>query len=203
MVYRPTVITDSILEAVSLDDFKEHVRLTSSYTVEDTLMETYLVAARKLFENLCCRTVHEKTLEWPLSVWPTKDYIVLPRATPLIAIVSMKYKDQDGAETTWAASNYIADTDSTPGRLVLTSTNSWPGGSLYPVNPIRVRYRAGIATTSPDAAAPSDVQLVIKQIAAGMWEHREAEPQSEPGSAGPLDLQYGIRGFIEDLMVHG
>jgi uncharacterized phiE125 gp8 family phage protein len=199
MIYTPSVITDSSIEAVSLADFKEHVRVTT--TTEDTLMEAILTTARITFENLTGRTVHEKVLEWPLSAWPSGDTIVLPRATPLVSITSIKYKSAAGVESTMAAASYIADTVSTPGRVTLASGYSWPSGDLYPVHPIRVRYVAGIANASPQTEAAQNIQAAIKYIAAALWEHREPEP--EPDRIGVLlRRQWGLPILIENLIVH-
>jgi hypothetical protein len=116
--------------------------------------------------------------------------------------VSLKYKDAAGAETAWAAANYISDTDSMPGRLVLAYGASWPSASLYPVHPIRIRYTAGIATASPQAEAAADVRNVIMLLAAALWEHREPEPEPEKIGA-LLRRKYGLETILENLVVHG
>ena len=199
-MFTPKLITESIKEAVSLAELKLHCQLDSSD--HDTILEIYRVAARRYFEERTCRAVHEKTLEWVLDKWPDGDYIVLPRATPLIGITSIKYKDSAGTEETWAASNYIADTDPTPGRVALAYGCSWPSTTLYPVSAIRVRYRAGQATTSPPTECVADIKLPVLMLAKGMFEFRDPLVVT-PTPVSEIAQSCGAEAFMAGLIVHG
>jgi uncharacterized phiE125 gp8 family phage protein len=161
------------VEAVSLAELRQHLRVDDQE--ETTKLNALGKAARQYYEWRTGRTIHATTLEWVLSDWPSSNRIRLPRATPLVSISSFKYYDENGVETTWAASNYIADTWEEPGNLVLTYGNSWPSVTLYPVAPIRIRYVAGIAVNSPLVEADEDIKIPILMVAAALWENREAE----------------------------
>lgn len=163
-------MTESKL-ALRIDDPTDPMELNK---VHD-LLAIYIEAARGMFEKRTGRTIHDTTLEVMLDAWPAERFIVLPRATPLIAIVSAKTKDSAAAETTWLATEYIADTDAMPGRLVLGYNMSWPSFTTYPVSPIRIRYRAGIATASPTPEAAGTIKTACLLLVGGMWENREAE----------------------------
>jgi hypothetical protein len=93
--------------------------------------------------------------------FPACDYLRL-RLAPLLSVTSLVYKDEDGAETTWAAANYIADTAKRIGLLVLADGISWPTDSLYPSSAIKIQYvaghsRAGVGTISTSGTAVTGV----------------------------------------------
>lgn len=187
MLFKPLTITDSIKEAVSLAELKLHCQIDSSD--HDTALEIYRVAARRYFEEQAAFTVHEKTLEWVLDTWPAEDFIVLPRATPLISpIISIKYRNAAGTESTWAASNYIAETDSRPGRVALASGCSWPSTTLYPVSGVRIRYKAGVATASPETECSQQIKNAVLNIGYEMFE--------------PADRWSLIDRYLADLIAH-
>lgn len=149
---------------------------------EDELFYVWIPAARRFFENATGTTTHEKTLEMAYEGWSDTGIFDLPRATPLIAVESIKYLDSTGAENTWAAANYAVDTHSELGRVGLAYGISWPSATLYPLSPIRIRYRAGIATTSPATEAPADIKLAVALLAMHFYENRSAVIVTERGA---------------------
>ena len=174
-------ITAPSKEAVSPEEVKDHLRLTSDSDLGNLSM--YIVSAREYFEALTGRTIHQTKYRYILNQWPAGDSIILPRATPLIAITAVEYYDTAGTKTTWASADYIADTWSQPGRLVLGYGKLWPSFTAYPTAPIRIEYTAGIATTSPISEASDELKMPILMLIAGAYENRESESVSfNPGS---------------------
>jgi uncharacterized phiE125 gp8 family phage protein len=192
-VITPTIIAGPAKEPVTLQEIKNQLRIDGS--TEDTLLYTYLRAARSYVEGQTGRTIHETTLEWVLDVFPSENYVILPRATPLIEIVTVKYKDSSGSETTWDSSEYIEDTDSIPGQLVLGYNESWPSFTAYPVSPIRVRYKAGLAST-PAVTADETIKVPILLLVGGLYENRESVVVSDKGAVAQVALDYGVEAFI-------
>lgn len=200
MIANPRVIVEPIAEPVTLDEVKAHLRVDS--TTEDDLLLTYISAARKHVENLTGMALMEQTLEYALNQWPAGNAIILPRATPLISpITSIKYKNSSGVETTWTSTNYIADVESLPGRVVLGYGISWPSFTPYPVSPIRVRYKAGLAAQSPAIEVDETIKLSIFMLVAGLFENREAVLASE-GTATIREIGklYGVDSFLAQHM---
>ncbi len=195
-MYTPNIITEPITEAVSLTELKHQLGIDTSDTTFDSLLPIYQVAARLHFEGQAARTVHEAELEFVRDAFPGSDRIELPRATPLISITSVKYTDSDGDEETWPASNYIADTDQTPGALVRGYGKSWPSFTPYPASPIKIRYKAGIATASPITEASEADKIPILMLAAALFENREAVVVSDSGSVGQIAVMCGAESFI-------
>lgn len=189
----PKVITGPTTEPISATEAKLHCRIDTS--ADDTLVAQYIKAARKLIEKATGRTIHQQTLEWHLDAFPSESYIVLPRATPLISITSITYKDSDATVNTMSASEYIADTDTMPGRVVLAYNASWPSFTAYPVNPIKVRYTAGIATASPVTECGEDIKIPMYLLTAHLYENKELASEQELS-----EIPLGIRMWIDHLV---
>ena len=195
----PTVITAPLLEPVSLADARTALAIDLAGS-QDKLLSTYIAAARRYFEWRTGRTVQQTTLEWTRDAFPAEGYIVLPRATPLISIDAFTYKDNAAAVTAVPAADYFADTDSTPGRVVLVYGASWPSFTAYPSNAVRIRYTAGLAS-SPVQEAAEDIQLPILLLTAHFYENPIAVLAVERGTPGQIVLAYALEHYLEKLQV--
>ena len=197
----PRVVSGPIKEPLSLVEAQACCNIDTSDKRDDDLMSSFISAARAFLEEETSRTFHEKSLELALDCWPS-GHIVLPRATPLIAITSIKYYESDwtsGAETTVSTSLYIADTYSTPGRVVLSYGESWPSFTKYPVAPIRIIYRAGIADASPATEAPDLVKQAMRFLVGHMWMNREAVIIGDRQTVAQVVPEYGLAWFIKAI----
>jgi uncharacterized phiE125 gp8 family phage protein len=108
---------------------------------------------------------------------------------PLQSVSSIKYKDDDGTETTWSASGYIVDTDSEPGRVVLAYGESWPSVTLYPAAPIQVTYVAGYGDDPHDL--PQHLRQAMLMLLAHWHEHREAS-----GEVRLSDVPFAVESLV-------
>ena len=197
-MYQPTIITAPLLEPVSLADARTACGIDSAGS-QDKLIPTYISAARRYFEWRTRRTVHQTTYEWTLTAFPAES-CVLPRATPLISIDAFTYKDSAGVVTNVPAADYIADTDSTPGRVWLAYGMSWPSFTAYPSNPIRIRYTAGIAS-SPVQEADGEIQQAVLLLTAHWYENPIVLLTSERGMPGQVVLSYALEAMLSKLQV--
>lgn len=184
----PRVVTGPLKEPVSISDAMEQCGITNAD--DAAKLAKFIAAARAYYEAHTVRTIHEQTKELVLEAWPG-GIIVLPRATPLIEVVSIKYLDTDGHEHPVAASSYVTDTLSEPGAVAPAYGQSWPADALYPLAPIRIRYRCGIAIDSPVVEADDDIQQGVMLLVAAMWENREGELVSESVAISKISLRYG------------
>ncbi len=160
------IVTSVVVEPVSLGEIKIHRRDTDD-TSEDDYLLALVSAARSYCEKITRRALAPQTRELILSEWPDDDCIEIPMP-PLISVTSIKFKDCLGVETTIPASDYIADTESYVGRVVLAYGKTWPSFTPYPVNPIRIRYVAGYEN------APDMYKQAINLLVAHWGENREA-----------------------------
>lgn len=148
-----TLITAPTVEPVTATEAKAHLRVDT--TDDDTYITALIKAARQHGEDFTRRALILQTWELILDAWPSDDTIVIP-LPPLRSIVSVKYKDSDGTESTLAASEYIVNTGEEPGKVVLGYGKTWPSDTLYPTRAITVRFKAGYAV-SFTANATTDV----------------------------------------------
>jgi uncharacterized phiE125 gp8 family phage protein len=193
-----TVITGPTIEPITLAELQATARIDTSDAAQDVLVdEIFIPAARDYIEWRTGRTFHEKTLELALDGFPCGE-ITLPGATPLIEIVSIKYKDSDGAESTLSASTYViaVGNEKRLGRLTTAYGATWPSFTPYPLDPVKIRYKAGIAITSPLTEAPGAVKHAMCLLVAKMWEHREAVIISDRQSIAQLAVEFGLEAFI-------
>lgn len=129
-------------EPVSTAQAKLHLKVDASD--DDALIAALVTAARDYWEGAQGRALVLQTCDLVLDQWPLGGEIRLPRA-PLRSVVSVTYIDSDGNSNTMAAADYVVDTASEPGRVVLGYSKSWPSETLRPGGAITVRYRAGHA----------------------------------------------------------
>jgi uncharacterized phiE125 gp8 family phage protein len=197
----PKVITAPTIEPVSVTEAKLQCRVELTQTVEDPLFDIYIAAARDYYEWRTGRTLHETEYDYVLHYWPSCGYIELPRATPLVSITHIKYRDSSNVEQTWSASEYIADTDNEPGRVVLADGYDWPTLGDYPSNPIRIRYKAGIAAASPFTDASAADKIPILLLVSAMYDNRKAVEIPDRNGVEQISVQYGVEAFISKRTV--
>ena len=165
----PVLVTPPAAEPVTVEELKLHCRKDTGE--EDTLLQTYLYAAREWFEASTDRAFVTQTwrVTLPDLAW---SYYELPRP-PLQSVTSVTYRDTAGVTQTVAASTYDVVTSSTPGRIQLDYGSSWPATDEHP-EAVAITYVAGYG-------APSAVPRLVRQgilMLAGYWyEQREAVVQ--------------------------
>lgn len=86
--------------------------------------------------------------------------------------------DEDNTESTFASTNYYADTVGPVGKISLKSGSSWPSTVLRPKNGIKVQARFGYG--ADNTAIPEDIKMAIVTLAARMYEHRGDELPEVP-----------------------
>jgi uncharacterized phiE125 gp8 family phage protein len=109
------LVTAPVVEPVSRAEAKVHCRIDADMTDDDTLVDGYITAARQWVEERTRRALITQTWDLWQDGWPDGDTFTLPMA-PLQSVTHIKYVDEDDATATWAASNYVVDTYSEPGR---------------------------------------------------------------------------------------
>ncbi len=166
------VVTPPALEPVTLAEARLWCKVEE--TDDDGLIEDILIpAAREMVEDLTDLSLQTQTLKLLLDSWPDgAGPIVLPRATPLQSVSSIKYYDSAGVEYTWAAANYIVDTLSRPGRVVRAYGVSYPSFTMYPSNPIQIQYVAGTPDSSPAVPVPAKLKLAMRYLIEHWYDNR-------------------------------
>jgi len=132
--------------AVANVSFSVDVALLAGDPQDDTELSALITRAREYAEENTRRALAPQTLEYAIDKFPSENYFDLPRS-PLTSVTSVKIYSSTGVETTLTVTTqYLVDTDSPLGRIVLPYGGTWVTGADYPINPIRIRYVAGYAT---------------------------------------------------------
>lgn len=153
-------------EPVTLDQAKRHLRV--DHNLDDELITAQIQEGREYAESVLLRSLMSQTWELCLDAWPQTHYIELPRP-PLQEVDTFLYVDSEGVEHELDLSDYIVDTRSTPGRLVLPYGGSWPSATLSPDNPIQITYVAGYSSS---AAIPGSIKRGILCKVAELYAER-------------------------------
>ncbi len=157
------------LEPVGIEVMKAHSRIENS--ASDALIAGYIATARELVEEMAGRALIIQTRVYRIDRFPlsTGQLIELPGGS-LQAVTSITYVDSDGATQTWAAANYIADTNHAPGRVGLAWGVSWPTIRQWGL-PVTISYDVGYGDNPGDV--PEKLRTAIQLIAAELFERRE------------------------------
>ena len=156
---------------VGASEFGADIVVNEATHAEDDLLTDLIQAAREHVEDITRRALLTQTWDYYLDEWPGVDYIKLPFGN-LQSVTSISWKDTDGTETTLTlTTDYLVETDGEGcGRIVLPYGESWPSGSLYPSNPIKIRFVCGWTTA---ASIPSKIRSAVKILVADMFKYRE------------------------------
>lgn len=156
-------------EPLKINEVKQFLRI--DIDDDDSLLDALIKASREYAETITRRRLITQTWKYYIDEWPEKDYIELPYP-PLQSVSSVKYTDYALTETPLTlATDYVVETNTEPGRVVLAYGESWPTATLDVMTPIEIIYICGYGT-------PEDIPQSLKHAMlidiADMYEHRES-----------------------------
>lgn len=167
------LITPPTIEPVALNDVKLHLRIDVDAVDEDEYLEALITVARNHVEDVTGRALLTQTWDYFLDGWPCANSIKLPfgnlqDGAGVAPIVT--WKDTAGTVTTLTVTtDYLVETNGEGiGRIVLPYGVTWPSGTLYPSNPITIRFVCGWTA----AAIPFKIVAAVKMLCAKLYEGR-------------------------------
>lgn len=154
---------------VAACEFGVDVIVNAATTAEDADLADLIIDGRAYVEAVTGRALLTQTWDYYLQEWPTGNAIVLPFGN-LQSVTSVSWKDTDATETTLAVTtDYLVETnDNQCGRIVLPYGGTWPSGSLYQSNPIKIRFICGWTTA---AGIPKNIKRAVKFGAENAYYH--------------------------------
>jgi uncharacterized phiE125 gp8 family phage protein len=162
-----TLVTAATSEPVGLDSFKDHARIDTDD--QDVLISDYIRSAREWVEKFTRRQMLTATWRLTLDVFPDTE-IAVPWP-PLQSVTSITYTNTAGtADVAWSGSNYVADTDSTPGRIRPIFGETWPDIRHGDINTVKITFVAGYTST---ANTPGPMLQAVRLLASHSYEQRE------------------------------
>ena len=194
MSWAITRVSGPLAEAVSATDAKKHLRV--EHSDEDSYISGLAQAAREHLEDTYNRTLVNTTWDYFRDSFPDgHGTIDLPRP-PLVSVTSVKYTTVTSTTAqTLAATSYIVDTNSEPGRIALKDGEAWPTDDLRDVGGVEVRYIAGYATLA--TGVPQAARHYIRLLSGHWYTHREAVGGGAPDfSLGSLASQLDARRYL-------
>jgi len=165
---KTTIDTVPTIEPITRALFKEHGRIVIDD--DDDYIDNLIKTARRQVEQITGRALITQTWIYYMDGWPRSNYFELPYP-PLQSVTSVKYLESDATVSTWSSSEYIVDTDSEPGRIVLDYGESFPSEALLPSNPIYTEFKCGYGDDRLDV--PDDIRHAMLMLCAHYYEMRE------------------------------
>lgn len=157
------------VEPVGLEEVKANSRI--DHNEDDDLIEMMITTAREHCEDVSRWAFITRTYIAKLDCWPYDDCIELP-FPPLQSVEAIEYTDEEGNTSTFSASNYVVDSHSIPGRIVLKTNSSWPTVNLQVGGAITISFTAGYGDAAGDV--PARYRQAILTYVGAYYENREA-----------------------------
>lgn len=192
---KPIVISESTTEPITLAEAVLNLRATegSPEAAEGGLISRLITTARQLCEQKLDMSLVEKTLEIAQRSFHCPCPIELPQG-PVRSIVSVKYLDADGVDTTLDPSRYRISPYASTVVLMRAYNVDWPTARCD-VDSIRVRYTAGYPSSdSPPQTVPKPILQAMHLYIAHYYGHREAVDDNTL-----MELPLGARHLLSDF----
>ena len=166
-------------------EFGTSILTSAAISAEDDLLTGLITSAREHVEKITSRRLLTQTWDYFLDHWPGyhpfqhlhgyKNKITLPfgnlqNTAGVEPIVS--YLDSAGNNTILTVStDYLVETNKDKyGAIVLPYGKSWPSTTLYPSNPITIRFVCGWISA---ALIPNSIKTAVKFVAEDLYYHGE------------------------------
>ncbi|WP_414474318.1 head-tail connector protein [Microvirga sp. M2] len=189
---RLTLITPPAAEPVTLDEVKDHLRVTNN--LEDELLTSLIATARQKLDGprgLLGRCLI--TQQWKATLDGFSREIVFPLA-PVSAVSAIIYRDATGTEQALAPDAYMVAglQDDELGSISPVRGRAWP---LIPYSPgsVSVTFTAGYGDAPEDI--PEPIRTAIKMLVGHLYENREAVTVA---SGSMIETPIGWQDLIAD-----
>lgn len=172
------------VEPWTVDQIRDVLRI--DLPDDNEVVERQITAARVWLEGVLSSAFITQTWVVKLDCFPSTQF-KLAKA-PLQSVTSIVYTDDDGNDTTYSSSNYLVDSDSKPGRVVLKTGSSWPTVTLQEINGVTITYVAGYGDAATDVPMP--IRHALALIIGDFYENRENSILIQGGEFQQLPLNW-------------
>jgi uncharacterized phiE125 gp8 family phage protein len=159
------------LEPFTTAYIKTWLKIPSSVTLEDTLLDDLIKGARVWAEQGTNKALLTQTIEEYFDCFPCGNLFKLT-VSPIQSVTSISYMS-GGSYQTFNSANYHVDIVSEPARIVLKSGASWPTTDDQTPNKVKVVYVAGATAAN---LIPKTIMDAMLQRIAYQYENREDIP---------------------------
>lgn len=179
-----TTINGPAGEIFTAADMREHLRRESDETDQDTVIESYIAAARGWVEAYTRRRLLTQTVRLTLDGFGRADAVHLPIA-PIQSVSQVQYLDANGTWQTVDAAGYRLITSPSPNELRPAYGQTWPVPRLD-VDVVRIDLVVGYGAAAADI--PEPILQAIRLLVAGWFANRESA--GDVGDAVPFGVTH-------------
>ncbi len=162
-----SLVTPPVVEPITTSEAKAHLRVDGSE--ENAVIDLLIKTARRRAEALTGRALINQTWDYVLDA-PTGPIIRIP-LNPVSSVTSISFTDKSAVTTVYPSANYVTDTISVPGRVILKSGHTWDV-DLQEANGMEIQFVAGYGTAPENV--PDDIRQAIFMLVGAWFENREA-----------------------------
>lgn len=173
------VTTAPASEPLSLTEVKSYLKVDN--TVDDTLITLLIQSAREEAESYTNQRLMPQTVTEIFNSFPVERYLCLS-LSPIVAVSSINYTDEDDSNQLLASSNYVVHTQSMPPLVTLAYNEVWPI-TLNEGQTVTVVYTVGYADAD---SVPGSIRNAMLKMIAQNYERREESIKQLPTDAQQL-----------------
>lgn len=185
------IVTPPAAFPVTVDECKAQCRV--EFVQDDAIFTRLISGCTFHIEEILQRKLITQTWKMWLDAWPEEIKILFG---DLQSVTHVKYTDEDESQSTLDSADYLVDTDSVPGRILLANDTTWPTATLSTRNPIEIQFVTGYGDAASDI--PQDIRDAILVTIADRYTYRETvvlnnKMNVESLPFGIIDLLYPHR----------
>jgi len=169
----PSLRTPPASEPVTVQELKDSVHI--SHAEQDSTLLGYLLAGRQEAEDYQRRSFITQEWNIVLDAYPTGEFCLL--RGPVQSVESVVVTDVDGNETTMDLSDFIVLKKSSPARMKLKDSASWPAVTLQDIGAITISYTTGYGDATK---VPANTKQAIMIFASFTDDNRGVEEMELP-----------------------
>jgi len=153
-------------EPVSLADLKKFLRIGSTLTDNDDVLNAMLDTALIEVEKQSYRRLITQTWVMTCNTW--YEAVQVLKYGQLQSVSSVKYLDEDESSQTVSTDDYkVAGTgDADTGRIIFYADGDFDYPSVFEVEPITIEYVCGYGLA---VDVPETFKTAIKMLVSDMW----------------------------------
>lgn len=165
------ITTAPATEPITLAEAKSQCRIETSFTDDDTWLNTVITVVREQAEDILNRALIDQTITMVADEFP--DFFEIPQP-PLSSITSIKYYDEDNVQQTLATSEYEVNNYIEPALVTKAYDVTWPA-TYTRFDAVEVVFQAGYANA---AAVPTSVKQGMLMMLTDLYDNRSQAEDS-------------------------
>ena len=183
------VTSISSVALLTTAEAKSHLRIESSVTADDTLIDNLIQAARESAEIFTNRYFITTTITQYGDKW---DDLATLFKSLVSSVTDIKYYDNDNSLQTLATSVYLSDLAHQPARIGLKPSQSFPTLADR-ISAIECTYIVGYGTST--AKVPEAIRQAVLLTVGNLYENRQNVVVGHSVNELPKSAQYLLEQF--------